>query len=259
MTAYYYNQKEKNKQMARTHTYEMAELFPDDIRYSIDSSVIYDHDNVEEVDITRYKKPSVLVENTDTASSIYDHCLDDKTVALNFASFRNPGGQYINGSMAQEEALCSESFLYNVLKEIPNYYVNNKNKLNGGLYSDKLIYTPSVFFNRGLMTAKCNIITCAAPNMKYYFDYHKGIDTETYYRLLYNRITLIKQVAEMNNNETIILGAWGCGVFKNNPEIVARIFKEVFSQTSIDFVIYAIPSNKDGSANYQVFKRIIEE
>lgn len=253
----YYNQKNKNKENARIHTYEMSELFSSEIEESISRSKVCTRDNTLLIGGS-HTIPKVYFENTDTVTSILNHDKKDSRIcALNFASFRNPGGQYINGSMAQEESLCSESYLYNVLKGDVNYYVDNKNFLNGGLYSDRILYTPSIRFERGSKVSKCNVITCAAPNMHYYSKYHKNLADETYYKILYNRAMLIKNVAEENLNHTIILGAWGCGVFENNPEIVAKIFKSVFSDTSIENVVYAIPNSRGDYTNYKTFMTIL--
>ena len=38
--------------------------------------------------------------------------------ALNFASYKNPGGKFMDGSSAQEECLCHESILYEVLSAV---------------------------------------------------------------------------------------------------------------------------------------------
>jgi len=40
-----------------------------------------------------------------------------------------------------------------------------------------------------------------------------------------NRMSRVLSIAAMHGHETIILGAWGCGVFKNEPKDVASHFK----------------------------------
>ena len=52
----------------------------------------------------------------------------------------------------------------------------------------------------------------------------------------------------------IILGAWGCGVFKQDPEIVANLFDKYFDETTFERVTYAIPAGK----NFDVFNRVIK-
>jgi uncharacterized protein (TIGR02452 family) len=46
-----------------------------------------------------------------------------------------------------------------------------------------------------------------------------------------------------------ILGAFGCGVFKQNPTEVANIFKELINNYEFKGVLFAIP----GGANLQAF------
>lgn len=69
-----------------------------------------------------------------------------KLCVLNFASFTNPGGGFIDGAMAQEEAICHNSTLYNILVEKMEFYNENRLNENHGLYTDRAIYSPSVLF-----------------------------------------------------------------------------------------------------------------
>ena len=107
---------------------------------------------VSALDVMRSLPISVIIAPTDTVSAIFQYTSeqDGKIAALNFASYKHPGGMFIKGSSAQEESLCHASFLYNVLKEFEDsYYKENRKNLNRSLYTNKALYSPNIkFFNK---------------------------------------------------------------------------------------------------------------
>ena len=57
--------------------------------------------------------------------------------------------------------------------------------------------------------------------------------------------------------DTLILGAWGCGVFGQDPSVVASLFvKELVNHKDIENIIFAVIDKN--SANYLAFKEILE-
>ena len=87
----------------------------------------------------------IEVVDMDSVSAIFQYA-ENNTAVLNFASYKNPGGMFVNGSKAQEECLCHESFLYNVLKENQNYYNWNNQHKNRALYLNRALYSPNIKF-----------------------------------------------------------------------------------------------------------------
>ena len=192
-------------------------------------------------------------------------CFDEKNqrlAALNFASFKNPGGMYMEGSSAQEESLCHYSNLYSALKNRDDYYRANRYLLHDGVYATRGLYTPDAYFfnpndediqncniNPDIDMAICDVITLAAPNHKAAINH--GVDEETLHYAMVDRIDAIISVAAQMNVNILILGAYGCGVFGWDPEEVADIFFDritILPQSlSIDGFIFAIPAgpNKD--------------
>lgn len=67
---------------------------------------------------------------------------EGKTCVLNFASFKNPGGGFLKGTVAQEEYLCQNSTLYNVLSRFTSYYEKNRLSTNDALYSPGIVVLP---------------------------------------------------------------------------------------------------------------------
>ncbi|MBE6817558.1 MAG: TIGR02452 family protein [Ruminococcaceae bacterium] len=191
-----------------------------------------------------------------------------KTVVLNFASAVNPGGGVTIGAMAQEECLCRSSNLYPCLKQrhlMRDYYMPHR-IAKDSFYSDKLIYTKNVTVFKGDETIpvmlpqqewfEVDVITCAAPNMREV----THIDTQQLKNIFKNRIRAILTAAAVYKNTAVVLGAFGCGAFRNPPETVAKAFKEVIEESFIDVfesIVFAI--KKSNNKNYQVFSSVFSE
>ena len=73
--------------------------------------------------------------------------------------------------------------------------------------------------------------------------------------LLTTRIRCIFEIAIANGNAVLILGAFGCGAFKNPPEIVARMFNKVMQGylCYFDTVEYAVYHTEREVENYEAF------
>ncbi len=199
----------------------------------------------------------------------------DKVCILNFASATTVGGGVTKGSNAQEESICRVSTLYPVLNQekVHNKYYS-KNRLCGTrLYTNTCVYTPNIIiFKRDkeflpeMDWMTCDVITCPAPNLrqeKYNrFNEHdnEGIveyDKNKVRKTIEDRIELIINTAMRHNVTHLILGAFGCGAFKNPPEIVSDEFYnqliKKFSAMTFKNIIFAIPYTTYSKHNYDVF------
>lgn len=238
--------KEDRKIAAKNHIEEMENEFHNMIQTSIRDSVVYiEDDNILD-------KRNIIVEDIKTEDAVFKYGEDKKLCVLNFASYKYPGGGFIKGAIAQEEALCHASDLYNVISDekFYTYYEHNRQTTNGGLYKNFAIYSPNIIFNRTSNNyISVDIITCPAPNLSHY-------EGHCYYAMkaMYDRIKFILDIAEKHNQKNLVLGAFGCGVFKNDPTFVAEQFKELLSSSKYHFdtIIFAIP----GGINYKKFKEI---
>lgn len=240
---------------AKAHTEDMANRYAQDIAVCIRESRLYGGPSLPPLHKTQEKKPATVKAIKATTDGALMKLPDDgrKIALLNFASYKAPGGLFLEGAMAQEEALCHVSFLYNVISKIPSYYEWNGKNLNKGLYTNRAIYTPYVVFESASGKKAADVITCAAPNRSVLVQYN-GFTEEENLSALKSRIEFVRDVALSNNVEVIILGAWGCGVFSQDPTTVARLFRDAFKYTGIE-CIYAIPDDRTFNSFVEGLKR----
>lgn len=165
-----------------------------------------------------------------------------KIALLVFADPYLCGGLYFQGATTQEEKICDETTLYNILFRFKRLGYYNLNKCICATdpvdYNKNCIYIPNV---RVLSTnQKINIIHCAAPNAE------TRLNTSVE---MANQIALIHNVACENDINTLILGMFGCGAFENDPKMVGNIFKEEFKTSPIDKVIFPIYESDEYKKN----------
>ena len=185
--------------------------------------------------------------------------------ALNFASARNPGGGFLGGAQAQEEALARSSALYPSLLRQPAYYERNRAN-RSTLYLDLAIFSPGVCFFRddeGTLLEQpvvASIITAPAPNAGAV----RQNEPENLPRLesvLRRRAEFVLRIAASHRVERLVLGAWGCGVFRNDPALVATVFADLLSpgatQASVfDEVVFAIHDSTPAKTTLGAFQQV---
>ncbi|MFD8998097.1 TIGR02452 family protein [Streptomyces abikoensis] len=153
---------------------------------------------------------------------------DGDVAVLNFASARNPGGGYLNGAQAQEEALCRGSALYTCLREAPEYYAAHRADPSP-FYSDRVVHSPGVPVFRddrdGLLETPYTVgfLTSPAPNAGVIAQRTPEL-TARIPAALAERAGRVLEVAAAHGYRRLVLGAWGCGVFRNDPARVAAAF-----------------------------------
>ena len=153
-----------------------------------------------------------------------------KIGVLNFASAKNPGGGFLKGAQAQEESLARSSALYRSLLKCPEYYDFHRSH-KSLLYSERIIYSPDcpVFRNdEGTLLEEpylVDFITSPAPNAGE-IRRNQAKDVEKIREVLYSRGAKLLSLAVYHECDALVLGAWGCGVFKNEPSMVAQMFAD---------------------------------
>lgn len=153
-----------------------------------------------------------------------------KIGVLNFASAKNPGGGFLKGSQAQEESLVRSSALYKSLVKSPQYYEYHRSH-KSLLYSDRLIYSPGCPVFRkddGTLLEEpylVDFITSCAPNAGEIWK-QESESTGKIRETLYDRGAKLLALAADKGCDALVLGAWGCGVFKNDPSMVSQMFAD---------------------------------
>lgn len=155
---------------------------------------------------------------------------DTRALVLNFASYRHPGGGFLSGSKTQEEALCFTSNLYCVLREFEKtWYAYNNKALNNNLYKTRVLVSPNILFFAPERDSifYADVVTCAAPNA--HAAARHGVSKATIESTLYERCDAILYAAtrQCKVYSNIILGAFGCGVFGNDVEHLAKSFRSL--------------------------------
>ena len=195
-----------------------------------------------------------------------DPSTQEKVLVLNFANAFHPGGGVRYGANAQEEDLCRKSSLLLSLEseDAKEYYHYHEN-LHSNLGSNALIYSPNVEVIKDedgnfLDDSKViSVVSCAAPNLAYGYE---GLSYDAYEQRFYARIQTILHFAAANHYKHLVLGAFGCGAFLNDAQVVSELFYEAMHnfhygkyalEEVFDTIDFAVLS-KDGY-NYEAFHK----
>ncbi|WP_042381515.1 TIGR02452 family protein [Streptacidiphilus melanogenes] len=188
---------------------------------------------------------------------------DGPVAVLNFASARNAGGGYLGGARAQEEDLCRNALLHPCLLQAPEYYEAHRAS-DDLLYSDRVIWSPSVPVHRddrGALAAEpftASFLTSPAPNAGALLRREPDAGPRIHSALA-RRSGRVLGVAADQGARQLVLGAWGCGVFRNDPHEVAGAFRSwlapggayhgVFAR-----VVFAVWDRSEPSTNRSAFE-----
>ncbi|MEO6303829.1 MAG: TIGR02452 family protein [Bacteroidia bacterium] len=200
------------------------------------------------------KTTLVSVINKDCVEVANELSLSGKTCMLNMANAVNRGGGVERGAMAQEEELCRRSNLWYGLR--PSYYP---------MINDEFIYTKNVKFFRDKYYAfmnefKCDILTIAAPCL---IGFPKGKYPKNYSSNVEKSIRTILSFPYHCGVKHLVLSAFGCGAFRNNPVFISRIFKKIIKEyPCYESITFAILDDNNcianGTSNFQTFKKTFE-
>jgi len=202
--------------------------------------------------LSQQTKISVTKETTLNAVRRLINEGSENIVYLNFASAKNPGGGFLGGSQAQEESIARSTGLYPCLLKAKEYYEANR-KSKSCFYTDHMIYSPDVPVIKNEegenLTALfvASVITAPAVNAGIVRQRESEGIAEIE-NVMKRRIEKVLSMALEHKHRVIVLGAWGCGVFQNDPKNIARYFREVidlkFKNEFVE-IVFAIYSGNE--------------
>lgn len=261
--------------------YESDPALRQSVADSIAGTVLYPAGSTPPLGPPRFSMPvsvSVSRRRTLEAALYYLQKEPGSNVAvLNFASATNPGGGVTRGSSAQEESICRCSSLYPALCTAylrQGFYEFHRSRRDMR-YTDACIYTPGVTVIKTDTDLpermerqdwrQIGVLTCAAPNLRE--RPHNAMNpgqgpalklSDTELLAIHKaRGQKILQVAAAHGTDILILGAFGCGAFRNPPDVVARAYRELMDRFDgyfrrVEFAVYC--SARD-SRNYEAFRK----
>ena len=210
----------------------------DGIKYCNENSRVYDEEDFSMLCKKESKKTVRTTKFEVTNEHAITSCLrlsteisdDDKVICLNFASAKNVCGGMVGGSLAQEENLGLCSSLHSSLSQFQKeYYDMNRRNPKDGLYHNILMYSPDCVVFRNdktfeLLESPVKVSFVSSPAVNKGVASKRGIKPEVITDTMRNRIHHVLAVAAETGHNVVILGAWGCGVFRNDPRDIAMEF-----------------------------------
>ncbi|MHB9857425.1 TIGR02452 family protein [Streptomyces sp. YIM S03343] len=209
-----------------------------------------------------------VFEVTGESSLVAARRIPGPVAVLNFASARNPGGGYLNGARAQEEDLCRASALYTCLAAVREFYDHHR-AVRDPFYSDRVIHSPGVPVyrdDRGALLDEpfqAGFLTAAAPNAGVVLRDMPERAAELPGAVA-RRAERVLETAALHGYRRLVLGAWGCGVFRNDPAQVAGAFRGLlgpggrFAET-FEHVVFGVLDRTPGAVVREAFARAFPE
>ena len=255
--AYNYRQINFEVMSDTEHCYNTIPALINAVQLSVSTQyMVAEEDNIDQP-ISETNDTKYIVSGKRSFEAAKDY-VDKKIAVLNFANNLSIGGAPFYAG-AQEESLCRCSTLLPCLREMKESFYHKHHELYctkqmDFMGNDDLIYTPEIIVFKSdertdpiyprMMDRedwfKVNVITCAAPQMQI-----AKIYPHNYEDVIRSRIKKILDVAAKEKNDVLILGAWGCGAFKNPIEIIARIFVDLLRNYNFKSVEFALATRND--------------
>ncbi len=190
---------------------------------------------------------------------------DQRVGVMVFASATKPGGGWRNGSLAQEEAISYASLLPFSLESVAaEFYAPSRTDKNAYFYTSRGVYSPAVPIIRDDAgrwlddRPRVDFFTVAAPNVGAMKQNLATVDRPRVERDLRLKMRNTLRAFGDHGCTTLVLGAFGCGVFANDPTVVAGLWHELLADPELagrfTRIVFAVPDA--ASRNHQAFARL---
>ena len=208
-------------------------------------------------------RPICKVTNEDCCSAAKRLADRNKPLVMNFADPYTPGGGYLDGTVAQEESICRRTTLYASLCHPEAYEVYQLNRmLQRPADTGCMIWSPAVYIFRDTMlrlsedVVEIAVLSLSAPNLN---GSAANIPMEEIDRIMIRRMENFLMKAVEEGYQSLVLGAWGCGVFGHSPARVAACFyKVLYEKRFAGFfqeIIFAVWDHAADQSCYKAFRR----
>ena len=220
--------------------------------------------DISEISDNEYSPISIIpIDTISAAIAKHKENPSARICILNFADYKFPGGTFIVQDIppAQEEAICYCTNLYQeISKYLESWYTPHQKALNKGLYANESILSKNISVVAsapGVLLPKkecfqIDVLTCAAPNLNYLSrngqrNCPEAIEAQK------DRVRYVMELLCGEQYDAVILGAFGCGVFHCNPEIISKAFIEFLKEnrSKMKDTVFAIPD--ENSTNFKIF------
>ena len=182
-------------------------------------------------------------------------------LVMNFANANYRGGGFENGASAQEEELCRCSTLYaSLTSEEAGVMYRYNHEHDSPVDSDFMLLSPEVLVLREhgeylLRPHHVAVATVAAPNRN--SRRARDLSDADIEAVLRQRLLRFFCMVAHRGYRDLVLGAWGCGAFGNDPAVVAAIFHDLLYREGFANVFRNISfSIFGGGRNYDVFAKV---
>lgn len=198
----------------------------------------------------------------------------DDICVLNMANSHRPGGGVWGGAGAQEEYLfrCTDyyRFLYQYANNFdPQVYHVQRNAhhrypldpLYGGIYSHGVtVFRDTEANGYALLDSpvRLNFVAVAA----FHFNERCDAIPQPYVEPTKDKIRLMLRLAANNGQRRLVLGAFGCGAFHNEPHHMAQLFRQVIHESEFQglftSISFAVIEDHNSTNNYTAFRDVLE-